>query len=884
MRLKANATYRLQLCPNFGFDEAAALADYLHRLGVSHVYCSPYLQARQGSEHGYDLVDPTRVSEDLGGSAGHTRFCEALTAAGLGQILDVVPNHMAIAGRENPWWWNVLENGPSSRFASFFDINWKRKEEGDRDIVLLPVLGDHYGRVLEVKEIHLERDNLGFCIRYYDQSFPVSIQSIHAMIERASFRSGSSDLVLLAADMRKQVKGETRDIQGDDNKDRTNEILRERLNNLLKSEIPAALAVDEIIKGINTTPEAMDRLLEQQHYRLMCWRASLSELGYRRFFDINHLVSLRMEDEAVFEATHALVLQWLKQRVLAGVRIDHIDGLLDPAQYISRLRKTAPNAWLLVEKILGVEEQLPAEWDVDGTTGYDFANFVNSIFINTSGLKMLSDFYHEFTGQSVDYEIVVREKKHLVLKKLFGGDISHLTTMLERICARHRRSRDFTRDQLDDALREFIACFPVYRSYVRPGSDGVIQRDVSYINEAVEKVRYFRPDMDEDVLNFLRDILLLKIEGDLEWEAALRIQQLTGPAMAKGVEDTAFYCFNRLVSLNEVGGNPGLFGDSVEAFHRHCRDKQQRSPYGMLATSTHDTKRSEDVRARIHLLSEIPDVWRSAVLRWNETTASYRTGDYPDRNTEYLFYQTLIGAWPIDENRLAVYMQKAAREAKQFTSWILPSSEYEDALEHFVQGALSDDVFRNDLELFVETLKIPAAINSLSQTLLKLTAPGIPDIYQGTELWDLSLVDPDNRRPVDYGLRQRLLDEMDEITPESAWQRVEEGLPKMYVIRKTLALRNTYPQFFNEKGCYRPLSAAGLKREHVIAFTRGDHVMTVAPRLFIGLKGDWADTELTFPRGQWRNAFTGDAIKGKAQVKDILQRFPVALFCRSEEV
>lgn len=876
------ATYRVQLRPGFGFADLAEVLDYLAELGISHVYSSPILQAVAGSTHGYDVVDPTLVNAELGGEEAFTRACQELRRRGLGLVLDIVPNHVAIGGRANPWWWDVLENGPSSRYASFFDVGWDPGGPGVRNKVLLPVLGDRYARVLEANEIRLEREGGCFRIRYHEHIFPAAPGCLRTILAPAVERCGSAKLAFLADAFGDLPPAASTDPGNTARRHRDKEILRALLARLCGENTEAAVAVDAVVAETNADPEALDRVLGQQNYRLAFWRVSSSELGYRRFFDITHLAGLRIEDDRVFAETHTLVLRWLLRGVLAGVRIDHIDGLLDPAQYLRRLRKAAPEAWIVVEKILGPEERLPQAWPVAGTTGYDFLNLVNSLLVDPDGEGPLTTFYAEFTGRPVDYAALVREKKHQVLREVLGGELNRLVAMLAQICERHRRSRDYTREDLDATLRELVACFPVYRSYVCPGPDGVGESDIRYVSESVESARRSRPELDPDLLEFVRELLLLRIDGNMERELALRFQQLTGPAMAKGVEDTAFYCFNRLVSLNEVGGDPGRFGRGVEEFHRACQEMQTRRPHGMLATSTHDTKRSEDVRARINLLPEIPEHWRAAVLRWSTINARHRIGDSPDRNAEYLLYQTLVGAWPIETDRVAAYMEKAAREAKMFTSWLRPNPDYEAALKRFVNGVLTDEEFTADLRRFVEPLEVSAAVNSLAQTLLKLTAPGVPDIYQGTELWDFSLVDPDNRRPVSYTLRQRLLGELKAATPEGIWDRVQEGLPKMYVIRQALALRRAHPEWFGEAGDYRPLVPTGRKSGHVVAFVRGENAIAVVPRFPLRLGGKWADTALALPSGRWRNEFTGDPAVGTMQIADLLRRFPVALLSREK--
>ena len=493
----------------------------------------------------------------------------------------------------------------------------------------------------------------------------------------------------------------------------------------------------------------------------------------------------------------------------------------------------------------------------------------------------LTDFYGEFTGEPTDFATIVREKKHFVLRDILGSDLNRLTALFVDICERHRRHRDYTRHELHEALREVIACFPVYRTYVRAEAGIVAEDDVRIITRAIAAAKVNRPDLDSDLLEFLGNILLLRSRGELETELVMRFQQLTGPVMAKSVEDTAFYCFNRLVSLNEVGGDPGRFGISVDEFHACCGEAQARWPRAMLASSTHDTKRSEDVRARINLLSEIPERWRQAVERWSRLNRRYRRENLPDRNAEYLLYQTLVGAWPIETERMVAYMEKASREAKAHTSWTDPNPDYDDALRAFVEGILGDAEFTGDLQNFVKPLVEPGRINSLGQTLIKLTAPGIADFYQGTELWDLSLVDPDNRRPVDYDLRRRLLVELKTMRPEEIWRRIDDGLPKLWVIHQTLKVRHE-GHFFAPGDSYRALFARGAKSAHVIAFVRGERSITVVPRFNLKLADDWCDTAIEIPAVHWRNELTGDKLKGgEIRITQLLKHFPVALLTRT---
>jgi (1->4)-alpha-D-glucan 1-alpha-D-glucosylmutase len=874
--VELRATYRLQFHPGFGFADAAGVADYLAHLGISHVYASPYLQAAPGSTHGYDVVNHRQVNEELGGAAAHAALCAKLRQTGLGQVLDIVPNHMAIAGQQNPWWWDVLENGPSSRYAAYFDVEWDPPETKLRNTVLLPVLGDHYGRVIEKREIKVAREGEQFVIRYHDHVFPVSPRSLDTSLGMAAARCRSDQLGFIADALGALPPSTATDWAAVHRRHRDKEVLRQQLARLCREQPDVGAAIDATLAEISANSDGLHELLERQNYRLAFWRTAGRELAYRRFFDINTLIGLRIEEERVFADTHALILEWLSQDVLDGVRVDHPDGLRDPQEYFERLRAACPRAWVVAEKILEPGEELPSSWPVEGTTGYDFIYSLNNLFVDPAGEAPLTRLYNEFTGVSSDFAALAREKKDWVLREILGSDLNRLTALSVDVCERHPRHRDYTRHDLHEMLREVIACFPVYRTYVRADAGEITDRDRQTISEAIESAKVNRPDLDADLFSFFRDILSLRITGTLETELVMRFQQLTGPVMAKGVEDTAFYNFNRLVSLNEVGGDPGRLGLALEEFHRACSKRREAWPRSMLASSTHDTKRSEDVRARIHLLSEIADQWASAVRRWSESNQRYRGEAGPDRNTEYLLYQTLIGTWPIERERVLAYMKKAVREAKANTSWTQPNTEYESALDAFIEGILQDSGFCADLEKFVKPLIEPGRITSLAQTLIKLTAPGIPDFYQGTELWDLSLVDPDNRRPVDYALRRRLVGELDGMAPEQIWNRIEEGLPKLWVIRQTLHARKSR-NLFRAEDSYNAVLCRGAKAEHIVAFARGERAITVVPRLTIKRGGEWGGTELDLPGGTWRNEFTGESHQGRQPIQTLLRRYPVAL-------
>ena len=872
------ATYRVQLHADFGFDEAAKIADYLEELGISHVYSSPYLQAAPGSQHGYDVVDHHKVNAELGGAEAHDRFSKRLGACHLGQVLDIVPNHMAISGRLNHYWWDVLENGPASRYATFFDIDWQTREEKLRNKLLAPVLGDHYGRALDKGDIKLKRNGGEFVVQYFDNEFPCSPRSIPQILSLAAKDTGSDYLAFLADSMEHLPGTSQLDPVSLAERYRDKHVIGDLMTKLFEQTPFIGEAVDHAIREINNSPDKLDQFLEEQNYRLAYWETSKQELPYRRFFDVNTLVGLRMESPQVFAETHALILNWLHEGVLDGIRVDHPDGLRDPKQYFERLRQQAPGVWIIGEKILEPGERLRPDWPIDGTTGYDYLNEVGGLFVDGSNEEEFNRIYHEFTCESTDYAEVCREKKHLVLRDLLGSDVNRLTALLADIFQLHRARRDYTRVDASRVIREFVASFSVYRTYVVPDRGEITPEDEHYVNEAAELAKTNRPELDPDLIDFVRDLLLLRVKGDLETEFVMRFQQFTGPAMAKGVEDTVFYCYNRFPALNEVGGDPGRFGVCPEQFHKFNCEAQSAHPYTMLASSTHDTKRSEDVRARLSLLSEIPADWEKALKEWAGMNDQFKIKTCPDTNTEYLIYQTMIGAWPIEKERLLPYLEKATREAKRKTNWLAPNEAFESAMKNFVEKLYSHEPFLKSLEAFVSRLLTPGRINSLSATLLKLTSPGVPDTYQGTELWDLSLVDPDNRRPVDYETRRKLLREMKDMQAADVMKRMDDGLPKLWTIYKTLGVRTERRDSFGERGTYKPIQAEGELRQSVVSYGRADDVVVVVPRLVMKTLNGWGDTSISLPSGEWTNVLSGEKLAGgKLELGHLLDAFPVAL-------
>jgi (1->4)-alpha-D-glucan 1-alpha-D-glucosylmutase len=879
-----SSTYRLQLHSGFTLDDASGVADYLAQLGVSHVYASPYLQAAQGSTHGYDVADHLVISEELGGEEAHQRFCRHLGECGLGQVLDIVPNHMSLAPN-NPYWWDVLENGASSRYAEYFDIDWDPAEVRLSNKVLLPILDDQYGVVLAERKIELVNRILEggrFEVHYASHALPISPESISTFLAPASQTCGSDTLAFVADAFAHLGQPDAEDRAAILKRNRDKAVLYLLLERDC-SEFPQGLrSIDKEMAKLNRDGDAMDAFLQQQNYRLAYWRVSDQDLSYRRFFDINSLIGLRVERERVFLETHERILRWLRDGVIDGVRVDHADGLSDPQQYFERLRRTAPNAWVVAEKILQPGEALPASWQVHGTTGYEFLNQVNGLLISADGLNAIDGIYREFTGESTDFDTLAHEKKLAVTQEAMGSDINRLTSLFVQICENDREHRDSTRADIRRAIREVAACFPVYRTYVSPERSEASPEDLAVIEAAVRAAGRYRTDIDERLFEFIGDVLSLRHQGPDASEFLLRFQQFTGPVMAKGVEDTALYNYNRLTGLNEVGSNPALGALSVAEFHRLNGLAQRQLPHRMVTLTTHDTKRSEDVRARLAVLTEVPECFRATIQRWHQRNEHLRKDGVPGPNMEYLYYQTLIGAWPIELERASAYMLKAVREAKQETSWTDMNSEYEDALHQFVQHTLEDaDGFVTEVGRFVAHIQTAGRMNSLAQTLLKCTVPGVPDLYQGSELWDHHLVDPDNRSPVRFDLRKRLLDELDSLSTQRILQRMPDGLPKMWTIRQAHRVRRERAASFGEAGAYTPILAEGPRRENVVAFLRGEDVVTVVPRLTRSLDHGWQGTTIHLPQGRWRNRLASSEVSGGTiPVLDLLSEFPVALLTR----
>jgi (1->4)-alpha-D-glucan 1-alpha-D-glucosylmutase len=865
----------VQLHAGFGFYDAAQIADYLAELGVSHLYCSPYLQAAPGSTHGYDVVDPDHFSVELGGAPGHAEMVGALRSAGLGQVLDIVPNHMA-AVPANRWWWDVLENGPASRYAPIFDIDWEGPDERYAFRVLEPVLGDHYGRVLEANQLAIRRRGGAFVVRYLNTELPVSPDTLGDLIGAAARRAGSGRLAELGDDFASLAPARLASERTARRRHERTVRLVETLESLC-ADTTIAAAVDAEVDDVNGDADRLDALLRRQHYRLAHWRAASEELDYRRFFNIASLIGVRVEDPAVFARTHRLVMDLVRERVVDGLRIDHVDGLRDPQGYLAALAEQTDGVYTVVEKILEPGETLPGSWPVAGTSGYDFLNRVNNLFVAEDNQQAMTDCYEAASGETASYEQVVHDAKQQVMQDELAAEVEHLTRLIADLSDRYRRHRDYTRREVRTALRELIACFPVYRTYVRAGKPPA-ETDVTNVHAAVRAAVGLRPDIDAELVGFLGELVLGQHEGAAEREFCQRFAQLTGPVMAKGAEDTAFYRYHRLISLNEVGGRPDVFGRSVAAFHGDTAVAAAEWPDSMLTLSTHDTKRSADVRARLNVLAEIPGPWRRAVERWSEITDPHRHDGWPDPNALYLLFQTVVGAWPIDADRLAVFMAKATKEAKVYTSWVDPTATYDQAVEAFVRAVLADDRFVRSVEGFLADQRIVARgrRNSLAQTALLLTCPGVPDLYQGGELWDLSLVDPDNRRPVDYALRRRVMSAGRNSYPGRA-EDDHLGASKLWLSHRLLTHRRDQSRLYKTPD-YEPLPFHGLRAGDAVGFARGP-LVTVVPRLGTD---EWAGTSVDLPGRQWTDVLTGAHRSGDRQLLcELLGTFPVAVLVRA---
>jgi (1->4)-alpha-D-glucan 1-alpha-D-glucosylmutase len=909
------STYRLQLNSEMTFRQTRAILDYLDELGISDLYVSPISMARKGSMHGYDVIDPQQLNPEIGSADDLELVASELRERDMGLIVDIVPNHMA-ASLENAWWLDVLARGPASPAARYFDVDWAREGTRgiSRDKLLFPVLGRPYGDVLAKREIRLVVDEEhGFSIRYYDHRFPVSAASLRLIA--IWLRDAIED---------PQASRELAQLAGEDDPRE----IAERILAIAPWKGRTRKTLEKLIARINdgshTTPRffELDRLLELQHYRLAFWRMASEELNYRRFFDISELAGVTMESRETFEAVHKLPLELARRGIITGLRIDHIDGLRDPIGYLEQLQDALPGDrfYVLIEKILGPDESVREDFKTAGTTGYEFLNTINRLFVDGSGLRQIDVAYREITDRQFTFSNVVYRTKRLAIKRLFAGELIRLTARTSTLAASDRVGRDIPFSDLRRAIIEISTALPVYRTYIRSGQ--INPRDRELIEQAATGARAASPGGLHPAIDFVARSFVLDLSAESEpfreqWlDVIMRWQQFTGPAMAKGFEDTALYRANRLISLNDVGSEPDPEPHRIgaEAFHQEASQRLVRMPATLNASTTHDTKRSEDVRARINVLSEIPVRWIRNVRQWRQINATHRIpmGDrsVPGPNEEWLLYQTLLGSWPNDENelesypdRIAAYVIKAAREAKMQTSWLEPDERWEKALVSFARklaSGIGPPLFHRSFASLLRDVSFWGAINSLSQLVLKSTAPGVPDFYQGTELWDLSLVDPDNRRAVDYARRREILEAIRrreqqfglEQMCRDLLRRWRDGAVKLYVTSALLHLRRGNRELF-ERGDYRPLPPEGDLGPHLVAFARqygNRRVVVAVPRLPASLvrpgvwpvgQAVWGDLTIrTGARGPLTNIFTGERVtnpRGTIRVAEVLNAFPVAV-------
>ena len=935
-------TYRLQFNRGFTFANAREIVAYLQELGVSDVYASPYFQASPESLHGYDITSHTKLNTAIGSRADYDGWIAQLQAHGMGQVLDFVPNHVGIANDRNAWWMDVLENGPSSQYARYFDIEWQPLKTDLRNKVLLPILGDQYGRVLERGELRVGFQEGTFYVLYGERRLPIAPGTYRYILEVALqnlaeykddvFYAELQSILTALEYLPKRTETDPKRIT---ERAREKEIIKRRLDRRCAEAPQVQQAIEKALAQINGNPgdprsfDKLDELLNAQSYRLAFWRVAAEEINYRRFFDVNELAAIRAELPKVFDAIHRLILELVSTGAVTGLRIDHPDGLYLPREYFVKLQQRSAKAlgialprdsraiYMVAEKILTGSETLRKEWPVHGTTGYDFANQVTQLLVDSSAETAITKTFHRFIGHSMPFGHLLYAKKLLVMKLALANDVDVLGNLLDRLSERNRWYRDFTLEALSRTVRETIACFPVYRTYVDPGQP-VCEEDRQIVERAIAAAKRRNPAMEESIFNFLRDVLLLRSPQDLDAagraahaQFVLKFQQTTGPVMAKGLEDTVFYIYNRLPALNEVGGEPQQFGLSAELFHQRNLDRQRDWPATLLATSTHDTKRSEDVRARMVAISEIPELWRRSLQRWSTANHRWRRVvndlEAPDANEEYLLYQTLLGTWPMQANgepepvpspeyveRIQAYMAKALKEAKINTSWIQPNDEWDAAMHDFAAKILDSSPRNKFLPSFLPAAKEIirfGTINSLTQTLLKLTSPGVPDIYQGTEIWDYSLVDPDNRRSVDYEARLQMLKLLSDATPVELMQTWPDGRIKLFLIKHILRLRRGHADLF-ERGEYLPLHASGTFAESCISFARrfeNNWIAIIAPRLssrigFPPVGEVWQDTAIqlleSFSLKDAHDLFTCRPIrrpKRQIAVGDLLSVLPFAV-------
>jgi (1->4)-alpha-D-glucan 1-alpha-D-glucosylmutase len=861
------ASYRLQLHAGFPLDQARQVLPYLADLGISHVYLSPCLQAVPGSQHGYDVTDPTRISEDLGGEPAWSAFIDCARSRGLRVLLDIVPNHMS-ASAFDPWWDDVLSDGPFSPYADYFDF---RNPPHQPFRVHLCSLARPYGAAMEAGELAIETAQGRPRVRHYDNTWPLGPASWGRLL------SAGETPASRAADCFSEL-ARLQDIEVPDAADRSAYARHRSQAEEKLAEADRSGALPECIDRTQNDKELLHGVLQRQFYVLHGWKLA-GELGnYRRFFDVGTLCGVRTELPGVFEATHARIEAMIARGEIDGVRVDHPDGLREPLEYFKRLRALLPQGRIYVEKILENDERLKEDWPIDGTVGYEFLAKVNRLWMDDQRTDVLTATYSDFTGHSVNFAALVREKKRAIVESTFSADVERMAQAALDIARTDWHTRDLSPRHLREALARLIVALPIYRTYRTLNT--LHDDDRRVLTEAVQSARIGAPEIEPATFDFLAALLGKSRLSDAEADFVARWQQLTPAVMAKGVEDTTFYCFDRLVSCNEVGSQASLIGISADKFHEFCHSLSDRWPNNMLATSTHDNKRSEDVRSRISILSEIPERWAEALHQWSKQNAGAWQNHAPDRHAEYLLYQTLIGAWPLDRERCWRYMLKACREAKINTSWHEPNKAYEESIHGFVDGVLQTPEFISSLTRFVDPLILPGRINSLAQTLIKMVAPGVPDFYQGTELWDLSLVDPDNRRPVDFELRRSLVRRASTMTAADALCEWDSGLPKLWMTARLLKVRRERAEDFSDQSKYQPLVAQGTHLGRLLAFRRGENLIAVVPRFTMTLGGEWSDTRLPLPGGAWRNCFTDAVLQREATPDALFGAFPVALLIR----
>ena len=941
------ATYRLQFNKNFTFSDATRILDYLRELGITEIYASPILTSRRGSGHGYDVTDLNRLDPDLGSEKDFEVFVSELEKRGMGLLLDIVPNHMA-ASSENPWWMDVLENGPDSAFSSYFDIDWHPPSRNLDNRILLPILGRPFGEALDSSEFKLDFRDGKFSIEYFESSFPLAPRTYRSVLQQRIDRlkylldensAAYHEYQGIVAALSAISDRDTTPIESPSNKRVRFESIRERLRQLAAGSQEVTQFIEENLADFNgkegdpASFANLQRLLGEQYYVLAFWQNVNETINYRRFFTITDLVGMRVEDSLVFDATHSLILRLISRGAVAGLRIDHIDGLRDPLAYLKRLQdriaaedgsKPGGEEYVLVEKILARNETLPDDWPVAGTTGYDYLNFANRILVEPRGAKEIERIYSHFIGRNLKFSEVLYQKKKLVMGTILGVEMRSLGRQLGELAAQARYARDLPRHELTDALIETTACFAVYRTYIR--NLDLPPEATKVLEEALARARLRKPSLNPQCFDFLRDVLLLlnpphvlPDHREARLSFVLRWQQFTGPIVAKGLEDTALYVYHPLASLNEVGGDPAPDSICPREFFEFIAERQKRWPHSMNASSTHDTKRAEDVRARINVLSEMPQDWQQRLYQWGAMNEQYKTAAHggamvPDRNEEYFLYQTLLGMWPLEESerggvleKLQSYAVKAIREAMVHTRWTRPNLAHEEGFKKFIAAILDEKqnhAFLEDFFSFHRNIAFYGMLNSLSQTLLKITAPGVPDFYQGSELWDLRLVDPDNRGTVDFARRIELLSSLKEKGSRETARFADEllknwadGRIKLYLISKALRCRQEFGELFTDGG-FVPAEISGERSENVTAFFRvfqNQLALVLAPKWLAGSGMEqnlnaqekfWGNTSIVLPNNaaaSWRNVLTGESVWAQGNrhaglsLGDALKSFPVGL-------